>query len=95
MNHEHASPLCRELLAQISDYVDGELGTELCAQLEKHLATCPDCRVVVDTTRKTVLLFKRCYRPADEPPAPAITDRLWRALAEAGCGPSNPENPPD
>lgn len=94
MTHQHTSS-CRELLAQISDYVDGELQAELCARLEKHLADCPDCRVMVDTTRKTVLLFKRCYHLTEESLSPAVTDRLWRALDEAGCGPNNPENRPD
>jgi anti-sigma factor (TIGR02949 family) len=47
---------CRNLLASLSDYVDGELKDELCAEIEKHMQGCENCRIVVDTLRKTVLL---------------------------------------
>jgi predicted anti-sigma-YlaC factor YlaD len=29
----------------------------LCAEIERHLATCTDCRVVVDTLNKTIALY--------------------------------------
>lgn len=48
---------CEELLGSLSDYVDGTLKQELCAELEKHLAGCNNCRVVVNTLRKTVDLY--------------------------------------
>ena len=50
--HEHEH--CREYLKQISDYVDGELSSEVCASLESHLKECESCRVVVNTLRKTI-----------------------------------------
>lgn len=50
--------LCREMLGSLSDYVDGELEARLCAHIEKHIAECGDCRVVVDTLRKTVMLYR-------------------------------------
>ena len=56
MEHEHGN--CQELLEHISDYVDGELETALCAELEAHLAGCHNCRVMVDTLRKTILLYR-------------------------------------
>ena len=49
---------CRDLLGTLSDYVDGTLKKELCAELEKHLAGCENCRVVVNTLRKTVELYR-------------------------------------
>jgi anti-sigma factor (TIGR02949 family) len=57
IGHDHAS--CQELLSQLSDYVDGELEEALCAELEAHLAGCPNCRVMVDTVRKTITLYSR------------------------------------
>jgi len=57
IGHDHAS--CQELLGQLSDYVDGELEEALCAELEAHLAGCPNCRVMVDTVRKTITLYSR------------------------------------
>lgn len=68
---------CRHLLGQLSAYLDGELSDELCAEIERHLADCADCRVVVDTLRKTVLL----YREAPQPGFPLeARERLYQAL---------------
>lgn len=82
--HRH-SPQCRDLLAQISDYIDGELEERLCTELERHLADCQDCRVLVDTTQKTVALYRHHYRHQPVPLSPEATSRLWQALDEAGC----------
>ena len=70
---------CQELLGNISDYVDGELDETLCRELEQHLADCPDCRVVVDTTRKTVSLYReRSAEPAQVPED--VRQRLFKCL---------------
>jgi anti-sigma factor RsiW len=68
---------CREMLDQLSDYIDGELEAALCAKLEAHLAECPDCRVMVDTMRKTVILY-RAQSPGELPPD--VKERLYRVL---------------
>ncbi len=60
------SRTCQELKAQLSDYIDGELDAGLCAELERHLAGCDNCRIVVDTLRKTILLY-RDYGAASMP----------------------------
>jgi anti-sigma factor RsiW len=74
-------PRCREFFKQLSDYIDGELAESLCAELERHLADCPDCRVVVDTTRKTISLCQS-YGQAELPQG--VAERLWQALEQAG-----------
>lgn len=60
---------CQNLLATISDFVDGELPADLCSELEKHLAECENCRIVVNTMRKTIELYQECesekYLPED------------------------------
>jgi anti-sigma factor RsiW len=73
----HQDAVCRELLGQLSDYVDGELEAALCAELEAHLAECPDCRVMVDTVRRTITLY-HTQGPAELPPG--VKDRLFRVL---------------
>ena len=73
--HEHGH--CQELLGQLSDYVDGELEASLCAELEAHLAECPNCRVMVDTVRKTILLYRT--QAAAELPSD-VEARLYRVL---------------
>jgi len=69
--------ICQVLLGELSDYVDGELEAALCAELEAHLADCPDCRVMVDTFRKTIVLYRsqaRADLPAD------VQERLYKVL---------------
>jgi len=45
---------CRDVLANLSCYVDGDGSTELRNALEGHMAHCRPCRVVFDTTEKTL-----------------------------------------
>lgn len=51
--------LCKEMLASLSGYLDGELDPQVCAEIDRHMAECGDCRVVVDTLRKTVILYRQ------------------------------------
>ena len=74
-------PVCREFFNQLSEYIDGELAESLCAELERHLAGCPDCRVVVDTTRKTVSLYRH-FGQAELPEG--VSKRLWQAIERTG-----------
>lgn len=48
---------CGELLYFLSDYLDGSLEQALCEEIERHIASCEDCRVVVDTLKKTIYLY--------------------------------------
>jgi anti-sigma factor RsiW len=73
---------CSGLLRDLVDYLDGELAPELVERLEEHLCDCIDCRVVVDTTRKTV----EVYRQTEAVPLPEdLRQRLYQlfTLAEA------------
>ena len=47
---------CEELLREISSYIDEEITVELRVQIETHLCACRHCKVVVDTTKKTLIL---------------------------------------
>jgi anti-sigma factor RsiW len=68
---------CRALLGSLSDYVDGTAGDELCRELERHLAGCEDCRIVVDTLKKTVYLY---HSNADTNLPVAVRERLFKRL---------------
>ena len=74
--HEHMN--CRQLLGSLSEYVDGELDDELCNVLEQHLEDCENCRIVVDTLRKTVYLYHESTQ--DETIPTDIRTRLYRSL---------------
>ena len=70
---------CEGLLGSLSDYIDGELGAELCRQIEKHIAECEDCRIVVDTTRKTIDLVHASNAPQTDLPD-EVRNRLFKRL---------------
>jgi anti-sigma factor (TIGR02949 family) len=75
IEHEHST--CRELLDHVSDYIDGELEASICAELEAHLAACPNCRIMVDTVRKTIMLYHT--RATTDLPSD-VQDRLYKVL---------------
>lgn len=90
MSHEPRTEACRTLLSQLSDYLDGELEEQLCAELESHLAGCEDCQVVLDTTRKTLVLYGK-LEPIEVPGK--SLERLWTALEQEGCVSPEDEGP--
>lgn len=69
---------CHDLLDSLSDYVDGSLGDELCAEIERHLESCEDCQVVVDTLRKTIYLYHATSSPPSVPED--VRNRLFQRL---------------
>ncbi len=47
---------CNEFLAELGNYLEGDVPAELRRELELHLAQCKTCQVIVDTTQKTLKL---------------------------------------
>ncbi len=76
---EHDHSKCRSLLGSLSDYVDGTLGEELCEEIERHVAECQNCHIVVDTLRKTISLYHESAAEAGEVPG-MVRERLFRTL---------------
>jgi anti-sigma factor RsiW len=64
---EDAGMKCEELLALLSEYVDGTVDPAVCAEFEQHMAGCNPCQVVVDNIRKTITLYKE-GQPYELPP---------------------------
>lgn len=87
MSHAHnsRSPQCQALMAQISAYIDSDLEAHLCAELEAHLAGCDDCRVLLNSTQKTIELYRRHYRAKRMQLSTDVERRLHQVLMEAGC----------
>ena len=76
MAHEHGN--CRYLLGSLSEYVDATLEGEICAEIERHLEECENCRVVVDTLRKTVSIV---HATNSDPTIPEdVRIRLFKCL---------------
>lgn len=72
-------PRARELF---SDEIDGVLGPALGSDLRAHLASCPECRALFDTTRLVVATLREA---AVAPEAPAgLAARAAEAALEKG-----------
>jgi anti-sigma factor RsiW len=68
---------CKDFLRELSDYLDESVDQEIRAKIEKHIAECPNCWVIADTTRKTI----RIYKGMDPQPLPSdVETRLMKAL---------------
>jgi len=77
--HQHAHDLsCQQLLASLGDYIEGDLSPQLCQEIERHIAECENCRVIVDTLNKTITLY---HASAHEDLVPrAVRGRLFQVL---------------
>ena len=48
---------CKQVVQQLSDYLDGELTPALRHELSQHLCECKDCELVVNQTKLTVEIY--------------------------------------
>jgi predicted anti-sigma-YlaC factor YlaD len=70
---------CKTLVLELEAYLDKELDATIRASLEEHLMKCKKCRVIVNTTKKTIEI----YCNAEPAPLPENTrTRLHEALAK-------------
>lgn len=68
---------CKQLLQELSDYLDDLLDPEAKKELQRHINECPNCWVVCNTAEKTLKVFKGMEAkalPVD------VNDRLMEAL---------------
>ncbi len=49
---------CKEFMQELNDYLDETVDIELRRKLEVHITECPNCFVILDTTRKTIQVYK-------------------------------------
>jgi anti-sigma factor RsiW len=77
---------CRAMLADVSAYLDGELGPEACRALARHCRTCPRCAGLVASLRRAVGLCRK----AGAKPLPArvrarAREAMRRVLEQNGA----------
>jgi anti-sigma factor RsiW len=70
---------CTDFLAKLTDYFDGHIDPSLLAEVKEHLGSCHHCEVVVDTTRKTIDVYRgnQAYELPEE-----LSNRLRAAVME-------------
>ena len=49
---------CKDFLNELGDYLDESLDPEIRARLHQHVTQCPNCWVILDTTQKTIKVYK-------------------------------------
>jgi anti-sigma factor RsiW len=74
---------CTDFLSQLTDYFDGQISPELLEEVRTHTASCHHCEVVLDTTRKTISVYRdnELYELSTE-----LRERLHTAIM-AKCNP--------
>lgn len=70
---------CHALMAQLSEYVEGCMSSELCADLERHLSECENCTIVVNTLRRTIELYRKDAEESEALPE-NVRERLYSRL---------------
>jgi anti-sigma factor RsiW len=76
---------CTEFLALLDDLIDGSVAAEMRAELEEHLRGCEHCEVTLNTTRKTIEIY-RSHEIYDMPAG--LRERLHAAImarCKKGC----------
>ena len=68
---------CKEFLTELNEYLDEMVDPATKQHWQAHVDECPNCFVVVDTTRRTLQVYKGMQQqelPSD------VKNRLWQAL---------------
>ncbi len=68
---------CKDFLSELNEFLDESADAEVRAKLEAHIAECPNCWVISDTTKRTIQI----YRGMEPYPIPSdVQNRLMAAL---------------
>jgi len=76
---------CKEFLALLDDLIDDSVTSEMRADLQAHLRDCEHCVVTLNTTRKTIEIY-RSHEIYDMPTG--LRERLHAAImarCKKGC----------
>ena len=76
---------CTEFLALLDDLIDDSVAPEMRSELQTHLHKCGHCEVILNTTRKTIEIY-RSHEIYDLPAG--LRERLHAAImarCKKGC----------
>jgi len=66
---------CPDVLSLLSRHLEGEIGPETCAEMERHVARCSRCRAACESLRATLRLCRAS-------PPPEIPESLQQSIRE-------------
>jgi RNA polymerase sigma-70 factor (ECF subfamily) len=65
--------VCPDVATTLSRHLEGEIGADACAEMERHVASCPRCAAACDALRETLRL-------CGTTPAPAVPEALQESI---------------
>lgn len=68
---------CKEMFAELSNYLDDGLDDSLCEELEKHMDGCEPCKAFLSSLERSI---QQCRMAPNEAPDPRVAARLRREL---------------
>jgi RNA polymerase sigma-70 factor (ECF subfamily) len=68
---------CKEMFAELSDYLDDELDDSLCEELEKHMGGCEPCQAFLSSLEHSI---EQCRTAPQESPDTHVAARLRREV---------------
>lgn len=71
---------CPDVLTLLSQHLEGEIGADVCAAMERHLEGCPRCRGACDSLKRTLALCRTSGSAAEVPPS--VQAAVKRALKD-------------
>lgn len=66
LSRKEREELCREVVEQLSDYLDGTAREDFCRRVEELLEGCQPFEAYRNTLAATIELARRCGEPVDE-----------------------------
>ena len=79
---------CKQFLQELNAYLDETVDPETKKHWQSHVNECPNCFVIVDTTKKTLEVYKG-VEPQTLPDD--VRSRLWQALEKKMAAKKQPQ----
>lgn len=79
---------CSEFLALLDDVLEDKLDASLRADLQKHLYRCGNCEVILNTTRKTIQIYRsnEVYEMPEDLRTKLHDSIMKKCKESGGCG---------
>jgi len=76
---------CKEVMARLVDFIDGDMEPGLKNEIEQHLKNCPLCIGLKKSYEKTINLLKKSQQVE---PDKEMIDRVWNYVSSHLSKPS-------
>lgn len=80
------TPDCPEIVAVFSRYLEGEIGPDECAEMDRHVAGCARCRAACTSLRRTLDLCRTSAAGEVPPEVQRLVKKALRDLAAPSSG---------